>query len=129
MTPELIQDALTAMGKLLAFMQHNEATDIKYNSPPEYPDWYVGLTNDPVRRREEHGQPSLWSAVRVPSFQVAEFAKQAIYQGLTMKSEVHGGGPDSVHVYVFKLTNTTSPTLAEATKDEFNKAIMGQGQT
>jgi len=122
MTPEDIQHTLSVTIQLLAYMSETDGTGRNPNAIRKFPNWYVGLTDDPDRRRAEHQHPSAWYALPTPSNHIAERVKFLLYDGFTLKSENRGGVAASVYAYVFKLTDTTRPTLHDVLSDNFGSS-------
>ena len=64
-----------------------------------YPAWTVGITDDPDRRRQEHGNPSGWYHWNADSEQVARNV-----EGYFLKKGMRGGSGGSGianYVYIF----------------------------
>lgn len=97
--------------KLVDYMEKHGGHDGR----GRFPNWYVGQTEDPERRRSEHNNPAKWFSVKMPNARLAKQLKSLVYETLTLKSENHGAIKESVHVYVFKMTKQTKPPLSEVT--------------
>lgn len=65
-----------------------------------YADWTIGITENPKKRKSEHGKPGKWHQRRASSELVARrIEKHFIDKG--MKGGT-GGGNDPKYVYIFK---------------------------
>jgi hypothetical protein len=64
-----------------------------------YSAWTIGITNDPQRRRGEHGNPKIWYHWKADSERIARNVEEYfIKKG--MKGAT-GGGERSIYVYIF----------------------------
>lgn len=64
-----------------------------------YPDWTIGITDDPDRRKREHGNPSRWRHWYGDTEQIArDVEKHFLAKG--MKGDT-GGGFTPNYVYIF----------------------------
>jgi len=64
-----------------------------------YPSWTVGITNDPSRRKSEHGNPRRWTDWYADSERCARnVEKHFLDKG--MKGDT-GGGVTPKYVYIF----------------------------
>jgi len=64
-----------------------------------YSAWTIGVTDDPARRRREHGNPSDWYQWDADSEQVARNV-EAYFVEKGMKGDTGGGG-GADYVYIF----------------------------
>ncbi len=64
-----------------------------------YPVWTIGVTDNPDRRREEHGNPSTWYQWNADCEQVARNV-EAYFIEEGMKGGTGGGG-GADYVYIF----------------------------
>lgn len=64
-----------------------------------YPAWTIGVTDDPARRRREHGNPSMWYQWDADTETVARNVESYF---LAKGMEGGGGGPGRAdYVYLF----------------------------
>ena len=61
--------------------------------------WTIGVTDDPERRRREHGNPSVWYQWNADSERVARNV-EAYFVDKGMKGDTGGGG-SADYVYIF----------------------------
>jgi len=64
-----------------------------------YSSWTIGITDDPDRRKGEHGNPKYWHEWKAHSEQIARNV-EAYFQGKGMKGG-GGGGDHPNWVYIF----------------------------
>lgn len=64
-----------------------------------YPAWTIGVTDDPARRRTEHGNPSPWYQWDADTEQVARNV-EAYFIEKDMKGDTGGRG-SADYVYIF----------------------------
>jgi hypothetical protein len=64
-----------------------------------YPSWRIGITNDPNRRKQEHGDPMRW----YQWYAVTETSARNVEKYFLDKymKRVGGGGISPNHVYIF----------------------------
>jgi hypothetical protein len=68
--------------------------------PVPYRKWTVGVTDNPGRRCQEHGCPSIWQHWPTPNEQVGRYVESYLLkQGMRGDS---GGGGHAGYVYVFR---------------------------
>ena len=70
------------------------------------PGWYVGITNDPKRRRSEHERDNdrTWKDWDAGSKEVAEEVENSFHEdGCQGKNNNSGGNEDSHFVYAFRV--------------------------
>jgi len=82
-----------------------------YMSTP-YSGWYVGITNDTVRRFEEHSvqmdKQHYWIRRDADSHTIArQVEKYFLDKGA--KGGPGGGDEDSIWIYAYKITSSTNP--------------------
>ncbi len=65
----------------------------------KYSAWTIGITNDPKRRRTEHGNPSPWYSWKANSESIAREV-ETYFQDKGMKGG-GGGGDKPTYVYIF----------------------------
>lgn len=66
-----------------------------------YKDWYIGITNDPERRRGEHGDPPTWRVWNVGRKIYANEIEE-YFTDRDMKGG-RGGSENPTHVYIYRL--------------------------
>ncbi len=69
------------------------------NKVTTYSPWTIGITDDPERRRKEHGNPSAWKAWKADSESIARSVEDH-FQKKGMKGST-GGGDKPNYVYIF----------------------------
>ncbi len=63
------------------------------------PSWYIGITEDPDRRRQEHGNPLGWYLWHADSERTARQVEKH-FLALGMQGDTGGGlSPDWVYIY------------------------------
>lgn len=75
----------------------NEITSIASSN---YSDWYVGITDNQLRRKEEHGNPITWYPWEFYSESLARDIEK-YFLGKGMAGDT-GGGINPTCVYIFK---------------------------
>ncbi len=68
--------------------------------------WYVGLTDDPERRRQEHGNPANWGQTPTPF--ASEAAARAWEKSYVSQSGYQGGPGGTGWRYGYWYTITAS---------------------
>ena len=72
---------------------------VKSAETKKYSIWTIGITDDPARRKEEHGNPKYWMRWKADTEAIArKVEKYFIAKG--MKGAT-GGGEHPNHVYIF----------------------------
>lgn len=64
-----------------------------------YSAWTIGITDDPERRRTEHGNPGVWHQWEADTETIARNV-ETYFLGKGMKG-APGGGEHPNHVYIF----------------------------
>ncbi len=65
----------------------------------EYSIWTIGVTDNPTRRKGEHGNPSAWRHWNADTEQIARDV-EAYFTAKGMKGDTGGRG-DADYVYIF----------------------------
>lgn len=74
-----------------------------------YSDWYVGITEDPKRRLEQHGAKDAWIYRQAASDEVARRIEKYFVEVLGTDGAPGGGDEDAVYVYAYKKKSHTNP--------------------
>ena len=67
---------------------------------------YVGLTDDPVRRRQDHGNPKRWREIR---FSVEKRAREWVKATAAKRGYTGGGTAGWKYGYIYRITRRTRP--------------------
>ena len=78
--------------------------EIEQIAGPNYEDWYIGITDDPKRRKREHEREnrdtSAWRDWNAESTKRADYIEWYFVE-LGMRGGGGGGNYNSTHVYIF----------------------------
>lgn len=94
-------DTRTIIDKINYKVDHTGIKDKPHLTRNEkYPYWYIGITNDPDRRRQEHADDG--KNVKHWTQWAADDAREVetYFQVLGMKGDT-GGSKDPTHVYIY----------------------------
>ncbi len=69
-----------------------------------YKEWYIGITNDPDRRKGEHGDPHTWRVWNVGrkiyADEIEKYFTDRYMEG------GRGGSENPTHVYIYRLDSS-----------------------
>jgi len=72
---------------------------VRNSKTVDYSIWAIGITNDPDRRRGEHGEPEYWMSWKGDTETIARNVESHFIEK-GMKGGT-GGGERPTHVYIF----------------------------
>ena len=75
--------------------------EIEHFAQRDYGNWYIGVTDDPERRRVEHNNPAIWHDWDAESQRTAR-AIERYFLARGMDGGV-GGGVNPRYIYIYKL--------------------------
>ena len=65
-----------------------------------YSSWYIGITDEPQRRKDEHGNPTKWRHWKADNEQIArDIERYFLKMGMTGDT---GGGNNPSYVYIYQ---------------------------
>ena len=67
----------------------------------DYKEWRIGITNDPGRRKGEHGDPPTWRVWHVKR-KVYAYEIEKYFTDRDMEGD-SGGSENPTHVYIYRL--------------------------
>ena len=80
-------------------MDKQKIIDEIENKVNTYPNWYIGITDNPQRRKGEHDNPSSWHYWNADNENIARNVEKYFLDKL-MKGDV-GGGNNPTYVYIY----------------------------
>lgn len=85
-------------------------------------DYFCGMTNNPERRRREHGALKLLGSTKCSDKDCArDLMRQLAKAGFDVNKDIMSGQDDSVHVYMYKKTKLTMQYLAKTVGLDFQQ--------
>jgi len=85
-------------------------------------DYFCGMTNNPERRRKEHGALRLLAKTNCGNKDCARSLMRELEKaGFDVDPDIMSGQDDSVHVYVYKKSKLTMQRLAKTVSISFQK--------
>lgn len=85
-------------------------------------EYFCGMTNNPERRKKEHGASDLLFKIKCSDKDCARKLMRSLFEaGFDVDKDIMSGQDDSVNVYVYKKTNTTKQQLSRSVSIEFQK--------
>lgn len=85
-------------------------------------DYFCGMTNNPERRRVEHGAMKLLASMNGSSKETArQFMRDLAEAGFDVDPDIMSGQDDSVNVYVYKKTGLTKQQLVRTVTIDFQE--------
>lgn len=85
-------------------------------------DYFCGMTNNPERRRKEHGATELLARTKCSDKECARnLMCELVEAGFDVDKDIMSGQDDSVHVYVYKKSRLTMQRLAKTVSIYFQQ--------